>query len=116
MQDYRHTSLEARREGGNDPLNKCRELEDRFEQRLRLDNLRLIQRYVESKLKVLVRFRIGGIGEELVACFQRKANVRDGREESAHDGELFPLERVARGRAAIVSAIILLACAPKSKL
>lgn len=67
--------LQAGRKSGNDALNKCRELMDLFEKRLRLDDLRLIERYVESKLKILVRFRIGGIDEELIACFQRKANV-----------------------------------------
>lgn len=34
-------SLQARCEGGNDAPNECRELMNRFEHRLRLDNLRL---------------------------------------------------------------------------
>lgn len=87
-------SREAGRESGNDALNKCRELMNLFEQRLRLDDLRLAQRYVESKLHVLVKFRIRGIDEEFIARFQREENVR-WPEEGINGGELQAVERVA---------------------
>ena len=68
-------SLEPSGEGRNDALDKCRELMERFEQRLTLDNPRLIQRYIASELYLLIRFRIGGIDEEFIACLQREKGV-----------------------------------------
>ena len=63
---------QLRLEGGNDALDKARKLTEQFNQRLRLDDLRLAQRYIESKLHLLVHFRIGGIDVEFVALLQRE--------------------------------------------
>jgi hypothetical protein len=49
-------SFQERLEAGNDALDKVSHLMDCFEQRLRLNDLRLIQRYVESKLEFLIHF------------------------------------------------------------
>ena len=40
-----------------------------------LDDLRLAQRYAESKLYLLVNFVVGRTDEKFVACFQRKQLV-----------------------------------------
>lgn len=76
---------EPKREGGNDAVRQCRELMGRVGQRLTLDNPRLIERYAEAKLHLLVHFRIVGIDEEFVACLQKDVG---GSEEGAHRGEV----------------------------
>src|SRR5271168_1443206 len=81
-------SAHAGRESHNDALDKCRELMDRFEQRLTLDNPRLIQRYVESKLHLLIHFRVGRIDEEFVALLQWEENI-SRLEERTNGREIF---------------------------
>ena len=63
--------LQERSESGNDALDRCRELMNRIEQRLTFDNPRLIQRYIEAKLLLRVRFLISGSDIEFEAFFQR---------------------------------------------
>ncbi len=77
---------ETRREGGNDALDQCRELMERFEQRLTLDNPRFIERYLESKLLLRIRFFIWGSNEEFEAVFQREPTI-GGTNEHVHAGE-----------------------------
>jgi hypothetical protein len=80
---------ETQSESRNDALDKCRELMERFEQRLCLNNLRLIERYIKSELQILIHFRIGSIDEEFIACFQGEENV-SGLEKASRTGNLAP--------------------------
>ena len=84
---------ETQSESRNDALDKCRELMERFEQRLCLNNLRLIERYIKSELQILIHFRIGSIDEEFIACFQGEENV-SGPEKSIEDRKLGSVERI----------------------
>ena len=84
---------ETRSESRNDALDKCRELMERFEQRLCLNNLRLIERYIKSELQILIQFRIGSIDEEFIACLQGEENV-GGLEKSIKDRKLGSVERI----------------------
>ena len=68
-------SLEPGGEGRKNALDKCRDLMERFEQRLTLDNPRLIQRYLESKLQLRIRFFIDSTDVEFEAFFQREPLV-----------------------------------------
>lgn len=67
LEDY--SLLQKRYESRNDVLDNRRELMDRFEQRLTLDNPRLAQGHFESKLLLRVRVFINGADEEYEACF-----------------------------------------------
>src|ERR1017187_7525400 len=82
LQSTDNLLFKPRRERCNDALDKCRELMNRFEQRLTLDNLRFIQRYTESKLHFLVHFRIGKIPHEFVALLQWKKDIGDSKERA----------------------------------
>src|SRR2546425_6977729 len=86
---------QLRLEGGNDALDKARKLYEQFHQRLRLDDLRLAERYAESELHLLVHFRIGGIDEEFVAYLQGEKDI-GGLEGEIKNGDGLVLER--RGR------------------
>jgi hypothetical protein len=57
-------------------VNELHQLMHKWENRLKLDNPRLMERYCEGKLRVLVRLRIGQIGKDFVACFQRFDGAR----------------------------------------
>lgn len=74
---------------GDDGLDQIRHVVERFEQRLRLDDPRLAERYVKGELHVLVRFSIGGIDKEYVACFQRAKLV--SRSNKKWDGGKVPI-------------------------
>ena len=88
-------SNQLRLEGGNDALDKARKLYEQFHQRLRLDDLRLAERYAESELHLLVHFRIGGIDEEFVAYLQGEKDI-GGLEEEIKNGNGLVLERRVR--------------------
>ena len=88
-------SNQLRLEGGNDALDKARKLYEQFHQRLRLDDLRLAERYAESELHLLVHFRIGGIDEEFVAYLQGEKDI-GGLEEEIKNGNGLALERRVR--------------------
>ena len=58
---------------------------DRFEQRLTLNNPRLVECDLESKLLLRIRFFIDGADKEFEACFQRETGIVRGRiEENVH--------------------------------
>lgn len=46
--------------------------------------LRLIERYLSKELHILVQFRIRGIAEDYIACFQREGAVRNTDPITAH--------------------------------
>jgi hypothetical protein len=71
-------TLEIPGELADDAVREAGELMDRFNQRLRLDNLRLVERYVEGELHLRVRFGIRGIDEEFVADLQRARGIGRG--------------------------------------
>lgn len=72
---------EKRRKLPDDAVHKSKQLMDRFNQRLRLNNLRLVERYVKGELHLIVRFFIRGTNEEFVADLQGAQGVV-GLEES----------------------------------
>jgi hypothetical protein len=67
--------LEKRDELVNDLVNKVSEMMDRFNQRLRLNNLRLVERYIKAELHLLVHFVIRGADEQFVAHLQRAQGI-----------------------------------------
>lgn len=67
----------------NDALDKCRELMERFENRLTLANARLADRYVKSELQIGIRFLIRSTDIEFEAWFKRESLV-SGHEELIH--------------------------------
>ena len=77
--------LEQRSEAGNKVLDKIEHVLDRFEDRFTLDNPRLIERYREGELFILVHFIIRGTNEELIACIQRK-KVVSGPDAQTREG------------------------------
>lgn len=60
-------SLEAH----NKTLDAIRHIRERFEQRLTIDNLRFVQRYLESDLHLLIRFTLELIPGEYIAHIER---------------------------------------------
>ena len=54
---------EAGTEGFDNAADAIAKLHERFEQRLTLDNPRLIERYVKSELRRLVHFLFHGTGD-----------------------------------------------------
>ncbi len=50
--------LEKRDELVDDAVHKASKLMDRFNQRLRLNNLRLVERYVKGELHLLISFTV----------------------------------------------------------
>src|SRR5216683_1218664 len=77
-------SRKQRTEAGNQAIDQIRHVLKRFDQRLRLKNLRLAERYIEAELHLLVHFRIREIGEEFVAYLQRAQAVSGPQEEIHH--------------------------------
>lgn len=76
----KYQSSEQRLETENDVLDNIRDLTQRIQNRLALNNPRLAERYLKAELHLLIYFRIGEIGEEFVACLQRKQIVSDSKE------------------------------------
>jgi hypothetical protein len=68
----------------NDLPNKLRNLMKRYDQRLSVDNLRLVECYIEMEIHLLLQFRMRD-GSEFVACFQRDGRI-DSKEVSAKVG------------------------------
>lgn len=97
-------SLQERHEAGNNAVDKIRELMNRFEQRLTLDNPRFIQRYIESKLHILIHFLIGSTHEEFVALLQREESV-SGLEEQTDCGDFLTGKRLPHERRHIRSEV-----------
>ena len=60
-------SLEAH----NKTLDAIKHIQERFEQRLTIDNLRFVQRYLESDLHLLIRFTLELIPGEYIAHIER---------------------------------------------
>jgi hypothetical protein len=83
---------ETRPEASDSAADKISKMLDRFNQRLTLDNLRLIERYVKSEIILLIHFHIHGASEQYVAYFQR-AHVVSGPEKGIHFREISRLER-----------------------
>src|SRR3954451_9615747 len=71
----------------NSVCDEIRELLYRWKDRLTLDNPRLVERYMKSDLHLLVRFRVGGIDEHLVACLERE-QVVSWSEKSAQERQI----------------------------
>jgi hypothetical protein len=59
---------------GDDLLDKIRQLMNRWENRLTLNNLRLIERYLEGELRILIHTRWHG--EEYCAVFYGEDSIR----------------------------------------
>jgi hypothetical protein len=83
-------STEAGLELKDSVANKISKMLDRFNQRLTLDNLRLIERYIKAEIVLLIHFHING--GQYVAYLQR-AHVVSGPEKGGHPGEITRLER-----------------------
>ena len=84
---------EQSRKVGNDVVNKLRHTVDRFENRLTLDNLRLVERYLEMNTILIIEFNIGTPPHKFVAYLQREAPY--GHPGSSERGERFG-ERLSR--------------------
>src|SRR5262245_25864338 len=67
-------------ESVDDRFDNAGQLMDRFNQRLRLGNLRLVDRYLEGKLQLRVHFCIREVDEEVVAYLQGAKWVRRSEE------------------------------------
>ena len=65
-------------EGSNDLTHQTETILQRFENRITLANPRFIERYVKAEINILVDFRVRGIDEQYIACFQRE-HLTDGR-------------------------------------
>lgn len=59
-------------EQSHDLTNQTERLLQRFEDRITLANPRFVERYIKSEINVLVDFRVRGIDEQYIACFQRE--------------------------------------------
>jgi len=68
----------------DDAVNGIKHLMKRLDQRLTLNNLRLSERYFKSELHLLIHFRIGGVNEEFVACFQREQAISRSEKNIGH--------------------------------
>jgi hypothetical protein len=67
--------LQERDELANDLAHKVAQMMDRFNQRLRMHNLRLVERYVKAELHFLVHFLVRGANEQFVAHLQRAQGI-----------------------------------------
>src|SRR5882762_10001527 len=68
-------SIEAGLEGGHSVADQINKLIDRFSNRLTLENLKLIERYLKGELHILVNLRARGSDIEYVALFQWAQNI-----------------------------------------
>lgn len=62
---------QTRPEGVNDSADNVRKMLDRFNDRLTLDNPRLIERYDKAEIHLLVRFSVGVGNQQFIARFER---------------------------------------------
>jgi hypothetical protein len=74
--------LKTRRERSHDVADEIRALMDKFDQRLRLDNPRFVDRYIAGKLNILIKFAIREIREEFVADIQGHQQILGPRERN----------------------------------
>lgn len=59
------------RKTSDDALHELEHLIERFNQRLTLDNLRLVERYLKFELHILLEFKVRGLDIDFIAHFQR---------------------------------------------
>jgi hypothetical protein len=82
--DSRHPDdLQESPERSDDPLHKMERLIEKFENRLTLNNLRLIERYIKGELRIHVRIRWQD--KDFCAVYYREDCV-SRREIDTHDG------------------------------
>jgi hypothetical protein len=55
----------------DDPVDKIREIMERFQCRFTADNPRIVERYIDIESMILLHFTVDGFGEEYVAQFER---------------------------------------------
>jgi hypothetical protein len=69
---------------------------ERFENRITLANPRFVERYIKSEINILVDFRIRGINEQYIACFQREKRDSGSNVDILSDvnDECLPVTRV----------------------
>jgi hypothetical protein len=65
------TGLQQVSKTRDDALYELEHFVERFNQRLTLDNLRLVERYLKFELHILLEFKVSGFDIEFVAHFQR---------------------------------------------
>ena len=75
----RSESDEQRLETVNQVVNRIKHVLERFEDRLTLDNLKLVERYLKGELQVLVLYKLSRKHGEHIACFERLPSVVGGR-------------------------------------
>jgi hypothetical protein len=73
---------------GNQIVDQVCHLMDRFDNRLTLNDGRLVDRYLKRELHLLVYFSTRMINEEFVACFQREHAV--GWPDEDGEGRIIP--------------------------
>lgn len=56
----------------NDAINKTKQFTEGYKQRLSLNNLRLVERYMKGELHVLVAIDGGSVGQQMLADFYRE--------------------------------------------
>ncbi len=81
-------SGQGRPKGFDNAADAIAELHERFEQRLTLDNPRLVDRYLKSELTIIVLFNLVGTGD-YVTCLQR--DFVGWFEEKGEWGNLSPI-------------------------
>jgi len=79
----------------DDPANQVREILKRFEGRFTADNPRMVQRYVESRSKVLVHLHIDGFPDEFVAAINHLQFGGPNGDTAFNDLSLEPFRCVA---------------------
>jgi hypothetical protein len=82
-------SGQAGPKGFDNAADAVAELHESFEQRLTLDNPRLIERYLKSELRLLVHFLFEGTSD-YIACFQR-AHIVGGLEKHLSELNVPPI-------------------------
>jgi hypothetical protein len=81
---------EAGPKGFDNAAHTITELNERFKERLTLDNPRFVDRYIEAEggFHLLVRFRIGGISEEYIAHLQREGGAEAMQSVAGNEGDI----------------------------
>lgn len=88
-------STQAGLEAQDSAADQISKMLDRFNQRLTLDNLRLIERYVKSEIFLHVHFHFKWkVADQYIAYLQR-AHILSGPEKSGHPGQIAILEKTA---------------------
>jgi hypothetical protein len=85
------SELEQMREQVDDPVNKVRELMEKWDKRITLDNLRLVERYLKGELEVHILLRLsvesGQAGEfaAILTYFEPIARAEQDRSSKCRD-------------------------------